>query len=94
MLRRALFQRPGGSTFDGSAIDGFSRIQEHDADVYGLEVIHGLMPDSADVAAHAFQVLGEVDLADPNPHPLVEWFFYDHPAIAKRIAMARDWRQS
>jgi len=42
-------------------------MDEHAADVYGLEVIHGIVPDSAEVAAHAFQVLGEIDLSDPNP---------------------------
>ena len=37
----------------------FSRHLEHQADIYGLEVIHGLVPDSPQVAAHAFQKLGE-----------------------------------
>ena len=45
--------------------NGFSRSIEHAADVYGLEVIHGMVPNSAKVAAHSFQVEGEVDLADP-----------------------------
>ncbi len=43
----------------------FSRYLEHQADQFGLEVTRGLTPDSAQVAAQAFQVLGEVDLADP-----------------------------
>ena len=47
----------------------FSRHQEHQADQYGLEVTHGLTPDSGQVAAQAFQILGEVDLADPDPNP-------------------------
>src|SRR6266403_1981750 len=34
-------------------ISGYSRMQEHAADVYGLEVIHGLVPNSEEVAAHA-----------------------------------------
>ena len=42
---------------------------EHQADQYGLEVTHGLTPDSAQVAAQGFQILGEVDLADPDPNP-------------------------
>src|SRR5258708_36176873 len=37
-------------------ISGYSRMQEHAADVYGLEVIHGLVPNSEEVAAHALQV--------------------------------------
>ena len=32
--------------------------------------------------------LAEMNLADPDPHPLIEWYFHDHPAIRKRVAMA------
>ena len=63
----------------------FSRYYEHQADQYGLEVTHGLTPDSNQVAAQAFQVLGEVDLADPNPPALSVFLFYDHPPIADRV---------
>ena len=63
----------------------FSRHYEHQADQYGLEVTHGLTPDSGQVAAQAFQVLGEVDLADPEPNPVDVFLFYSHPAIPDRI---------
>jgi len=63
----------------------FSRRCEHQADQYGLEVTHGLTPDSGQVAAQAFQILGEVDLADPDPNPLVVFLTYSHPAIADRV---------
>jgi Zn-dependent protease with chaperone function len=65
--------------------DGISRHFEHQADQYGLEVTHGLTPDSGEVAAQAFQILGEVDLADPAPNPVDVFLFYDHPPIADRI---------
>ncbi len=32
--------------------------------------------------------LAEMNLADPDPHPFIEWYFHDHPAISKRIALA------
>lgn len=35
------------------------------------------------------QKLARVNLADPEPHPIFEWFFYDHPSIGKRIRMAQ-----
>lgn len=70
---------------------GFSRVQEHNADIYGLEIIHGVVPDSADVAAHAFQVLGEVDLADPNPPAFIEFWLYSHPPLAERLVFARTY---
>jgi STE24 endopeptidase len=62
-----------------------SRHYEHQADQYGLEVTHGLTPDSGQVAAQAFQTLGEVDLADPEPSRLQVFLFYDHPSIPDRI---------
>lgn len=66
-------------------VNAYSRHQEHQADQYGLEVTHGLTPDSGQVAAQAFQKLGEVDLADPDPNPLDVFLFYDHPTIPDRI---------
>jgi Zn-dependent protease with chaperone function len=72
-------------------ISGFSRMQEHAADVYGLEVIHGLVPNSAEVAAHAFQVLGELDLSDPNPPPFITFWLYSHPPLADRLVFAHSY---
>ncbi|MFZ3330424.1 MAG: M48 family metallopeptidase [Candidatus Acidiferrales bacterium] len=65
-----------------------SRHFEHQADQYGLEVTHGLTPDSAQVAAQSFQILGEVDLSDPEPNPLDVFMFYSHPTIPDRIRFA------
>ena len=63
----------------------FSRYIEHQADQYGLEVTHGLTPDSGQVAAQSFNILGDVDLSDPEPKRWVVDMFYDHPAIPDRI---------
>jgi len=63
----------------------FSRHLEHQADQYSLEVTHGLTPDAGQIAAQAFQVLGEVDLSDPAPNPVDVFLFYDHPTIPDRI---------
>jgi STE24 endopeptidase len=71
--------------------NGFTRAQEHAADVYGLEVIHGIVPNSEEVAAHAFQVLGEIDLADPNPPPLITFWLYSHPPLAERLVFAHSY---
>jgi len=72
-------------------ISGYSRMQEHAADVYGLEVIHGLVPNSEEVAAHAFQVLGEMDLSDPNPPPFITFWLYSHPPLAERLVFAHSY---
>lgn len=71
--------------------NGFSRWQEHQADVYGLEVIHGIVPHSSEVAAHTFQVLGEIDLADPNPSPFITFWLYSHPPVADRLVFAHSY---
>jgi STE24 endopeptidase len=71
--------------------NAFSRMQEHAADVYGLEVTHGIIPNSAEVAARSFQILGEQDLADPDPSPFITWWLYSHPPLAERLAFAYDY---
>ena len=70
------------------AVSAVSRYFEHQADQYGLEVTHGLTPDSGQVAAQSFQKLGEVDLADPEPNPVDVFLFYSHPPIPDRIPFA------
>ena len=70
------------------AANTFSRHIEHQADQYGLEVTHGLIPDSSQVAARAFQILGEVDLSDPHPSPFIKLWLYDHPPLAERVNYA------
>ena len=71
--------------------NAFSRHLEHQADQYGLEVTHGLIPDLPAVAAQSFQILGDVDLAEPSPSRLVEFWFYTHPSINERIVFAREY---
>jgi STE24 endopeptidase len=72
-------------------VNSISRMEEHAADVYGLEVIHGIVPDSAEVAAHAFQIMGELDLADPNPSPFIRFWLYSHPPLADRLVFAHGY---
>lgn len=71
--------------------NGFSRMQEHAADVYGLEVTHGIIPDAPEVAAQSFQVLGEADLADPNPPEFITFWLYSHPPLADRLEFAHSY---
>ena len=68
--------------------NAFSRMQEHEADVYGQEAIHGIVADPQAVAQQSFQVLGEESLDDPTPHPLVEFWTFSHPPIAERARFA------
>ena len=68
--------------------NAYSRHLEHQADQYGLEVIHGVVPDAPQVAARAFQILGEVDLEPPNPSEAEKLWFYNHPPLDERIRFA------
>ena len=69
-----------------------SRYLEHQADIYGLEAIHGLVPDSSQAAAHAFQKLGEKALSYPTPHPLLVLWAYNHPPVRDRLRFAVTYR--
>ena len=71
--------------------NAYSRRLEHQADQYGLEVIHGLVPEAPVVAAHAFQILGEVDLEEPNPSTAVKIWFYNHPPLDERMRFAQTY---
>jgi len=79
----SIFAQPLGSTF--------SRQLEHNADVYGLEVTHGINANSQEAGAHAFQVLGELGLSYPYPSDLVVFWYADHPPIPDRVRFAHQY---
>ncbi len=65
--------------------NGVSREMERQADRYGME----MSEVSGEAAAIAFDKLSVYNLSDPDPHPLVEFWFYGHPALNKRMAFVR-----
>lgn len=69
----------------------FSRRLEHNADIYGLEVTHGINANSQEAGAHAFQVLGELSLDYPYPNKLLVFWYYDHPSIPDRVRFAHEY---
>ncbi len=71
--------------------NGFSRHIEHAADVYGQEAIHGLVTNPQATAMSAFQRLGESNLEEPAPNPVIEFWMYNHPSVASRAAFARGY---
>ncbi len=68
--------------------NGASRYFEHRADKYGIEMT-GYNSDAAKVA---FEKLSAYNLADPNPNPIVEFWFYNHPALDKRIEFVEKYK--
>ena len=78
--------------FATPAFNAVSRHYEHQADQYGLEVIHGLVPDSSQQAAMSFQKLGEVSLDYPYVNKFWEFWAWNHPTIASRVIFAQTYR--
>jgi Zn-dependent protease with chaperone function len=68
--------------------NAFSRHFEHEADVYGQEAVHGLVPDPQKTAVAAFEALGESWLEDPNPNPFIEFWLDSHPSVKQRANFA------
>jgi Zn-dependent protease with chaperone function len=79
------------STISAPIGNGFSRQLEHNADIYGLEVTHGINANSQEAGAHAFQTLGELALSYPNPSDFVVFWYADHPPIRDRVPFAHQY---
>ena len=65
--------------------NGVSRHYEHEADRFGLEIIHGIVPDANQVGTRYFVKSGIINLADPSPDPFLEFWLFDHPSRPERI---------
>jgi Zn-dependent protease with chaperone function len=76
------------SFFSTPILNSYNRAQEHAADLYGLEVIHGIVGNPQTVAQQTFQLLGEQSLSDPNPNSFMEFWMFSHPSIGNREAFA------
>ncbi len=72
-------------------VNGYSRWQEHQADIFGLEITHGIVPDSRAAAAHSFQVMGEIGLDEPNPNHFIEFWLFSHPSTSNRLSFAQTY---
>jgi len=80
------------SFFASPAVNAVSRHYEHQADQFALEVTYGVVRDPNAAEARAFQILGEQDLADPDPNPFIVFWLYGHPPLDQRIRFARSYR--
>ena len=66
--------------------NGFSRIVERQADGYALE-----STGKVSAFVSAMTRLANQNLAELSPHPLIEFFLYNHPSIGNRLAFARTY---
>lgn len=68
--------------------NSISRIYEHQADVYGLQIT-----GKSDAAVRSFQKLSTESLSEPNPPGIVKFFLYSHPTLSERIAFAENFQR-
>lgn len=68
--------------------NGASRWMERQSDDYAMRMSRV----DGETAATAFDKLSVFNLSDPDPSPLVEFWFYDHPALKERMKFARNWK--
>ncbi|HEU5352079.1 MAG TPA: M48 family metallopeptidase [Terracidiphilus sp.] len=68
-----------------------SRYFEHQADIYGQEAIHGIVPDPERTAVAAFNALGRAWLEDPHPNAFVELWMDTHPSTEQRAEFAEHY---
>ncbi|MFD3447287.1 M48 family metallopeptidase [Microbacteriaceae bacterium 4G12] len=63
-----------------------SRIEEHAADTYAIDMTH-----NSKAAVHTFQDLSKTSLSQVNPPLLVKWFLYTHPTMFERITYLEEY---
>ena len=69
------------------AINSDSRYMERQSDKYGMDM-SGVPGESA---AIAFDKLAVYNLSDPDPPAIIEFWFYSHPALKKRMEFVRSY---
>jgi Zn-dependent protease with chaperone function len=74
------------------AINGISRHYEQQADQFGLEVAYGIVANPNTAEVQSLQIMGEEDLEDPDPNPLIRFWLYTHPPLEERIRFAASYR--
>jgi STE24 endopeptidase len=66
------------------AVNSYSRALERQADTYALRAIPSRAPFIT-----SMEKLAELNLAERQPHPWIEFIFHSHPSIQKRIEFAQ-----
>ena len=66
------------------AVNSYSRAMERQADTYALQAISSPAPFIS-----SMEKLAQLNLAERQPNPWIEFLFHSHPSIQKRIAFAQ-----
>jgi len=64
-----------------------SRRYEVQADAYAIDAT-----GDRESFISSMEKLAEINLADRDPHPMNEFFFYSHPSIKKRVEFAKSYK--
>ncbi|MCL2154868.1 MAG: M48 family metallopeptidase [Leptospirales bacterium] len=67
--------------------NSISRKYEFQADEFAIRITSDI-----DSFISTMEKLAEINLADKEPHPVVEFFLYSHPSIKRRIEFAKTFR--
>lgn len=70
------------SAVGGPAGNALSRRRERQADVFAVR-----LTGNGRAFASALAKLGQLNLAETEPHRIVEFLFYSHPSLGRRIAV-------
>lgn len=72
-------------------VNGISRWQEHQADVYELDRMKTLVPHAGRISAEVDQIMSAQNLDDPAPPAWIRWWLYDHPDVHERMRFAQEY---
>jgi Zn-dependent protease with chaperone function len=71
---------------EGPISNSYSRLIEHQADEFALRTT-----GNGPAYARAMIDLGSMGLSDPNVNPFIEFWFFSHPSISKRVQEANQY---
>jgi STE24 endopeptidase len=79
--------------FSEPIANAYSRMQEHDADRFALDVTRGIIPDPGQAGAQAFQLEGQSNLDVPDPDRFIVFWLYSHPPTADRVRFSLEYQR-
>lgn len=69
------------------AANAYSRHLEREADLFALRTT-----GNREAFIRSMEKLAEQNLAQRRPHPWIEFIFYSHPSVEKRVGLAQSWQ--
>jgi Zn-dependent protease with chaperone function len=70
-------------------VNSYSRGLEHEADRFAISATQ-----DPRAAVSAFEKLAKLNVSELDPGPVIEFIFYSHPTLSKRVAVVRAAQQA